>query len=59
MDAINVVFLDVDGVLLPFEPSEEYSSSGEDAACWDCGSGEREAAWVCDVCSRCFCSACR
>lgn len=58
---IDVVFLDIDGVLLPFDPSEQYSSDEDAPACWDCSNEDSDemAAWQCDICSRCFCSACR
>lgn len=58
---VDIVFLDIDGVLLPFEPSEQYSTDEDAVTCWECSDQEKEdrATWQCDVCSRCFCSACR
>ena len=62
---MDVVFLDIDGVLLPFDPADDSDSSqldleGMDVGCIMClasmGVGN---IWECDVCSGCFCSVCR
>ena len=61
-DVGSVVFLDIDGVLLPFAPAEEPDDDEFDpgaGGCSLCEGRDVGHAWECDVCRGCFCSACR
>ena len=62
---MDVVFLDIDGVLLPFDPADDSDSSQldleeKDVGCIMCLAGMGVGnIWECDVCSGCFCPVCR
>jgi hypothetical protein len=60
-DEIDVVFLDIDGVLLPFDPADDSSEEEGSVECESCDlcAASSSPTWGCDVCEGCFCSACR
>ena len=65
VEVLDVVFLDIDGVLLPFDPADDSADSqfDDDLDSEDCNlctiSRPGQIAWACDECAGCFCSMCR
>ena len=65
VEVLDVVFLDIDGVLLPFDPADDSADSqfDDDLDSEDCNlcmiSRPDQIAWVCDECAGFFCSMCR